>query len=309
MSIALLFPGQTSQVPGMLNNLPDHPEIVRTLDEANEVLAANIRELDSEQALQSTSAVQLALLICGVAMARVLRKERVRLDAVAGLSVGAFAAAVQCGVISLSDAIRLVQQRSEMMIELFPKGYGLAVIVGLSENQVSGLVEKSYTEQTPVYVGNINAPRQIVISGSDEGMAKVLAGARESGARKAERLHVSVPSHCPVLEPVAEALRATLKAMHVQQPRMIYIGNVSARPLRTATDIAEDLAGNIPHGVRWHDMTTVLEELGCRLFLEMPPGHVLSELGREAFPGVRTLATGESSLRHVLQIANQYSTK
>jgi malonate decarboxylase epsilon subunit len=194
-----------------------------------------------------------------------------------------------------------------MMVNLYPTGYGLAAIVGLTEAQVSTLVDQAHTAQTPVYVGNINAPRQIVIAGSDAGMARVLEAARKSGARKAELLDVSVPSHCPLLEPVAAALRATLAGMKLEEPQKIYVGNVKARPLRTAAAVAEDLAGNIAHGVRWHDATTVLEELGCRLFLEMPPSHVLSDLAREAFPEVKTLAIGQSTLRGALHLAARFA--
>src|SRR6267142_40378 len=139
MSAAFLFPGQGSQVPGMLHTLPDHPAIGRTLDEVSESLGENVLELDSTEALRSTVSVQLALLASGVGVARALIAEGVEPEAVAGMSVGAFAA-----------------------------------VVGLTEKQVSTLVEAAYTEQNPVYVGNINAPRQIVIAGSDEGMNKVL---------------------------------------------------------------------------------------------------------------------------------------
>ena len=305
MSIAFLFPGQGSQVPGMLRALPGHPAISRTLDEVSESLGADVRELDSVEALQSTVSVQLALLACGVSMARALIEEGVEPEAVAGLSVGAFAAAVQSGVITLSDAVHLVRQRARMMEELYPTGYGLAVIVGLTEAQVSQLVEAANTEEAPVYVGNINTPRQIVIAGSNQGMSKVLEAARTRGARKAEPLDVSVPSHCPLLEPVAIALRASLRNMHLRPPGLIYVGNVTGRALRTADAIAEDLAGNIAHGVRWNDMARVLQELGCRLFLEMPPGHVLSELAKEIVPEMRTLAMAESSLRQAMHIAGQ----
>jgi malonate decarboxylase epsilon subunit len=304
MSVAFLFPGQGSQVPGMLHTLPDHPAIGRTLDEVSEGLGENVLELDSTEALRSTVSVQLALLASGVGVARALIAEGVEPEAVAGMSVGAFAAAVAAGALDLDDGVRLVKQRAEGMVKLYPKGYGLAAIVGLTEKQVSTLVEAAYTEQNPVYVGNINAPRQIVIAGSDEGMDKVLEAARKSGARKAVRLNVSEPSHCPLLEPVANALRESLQAIHLQQPKMVYLGNVTGRALRNAEAISEDLTSNIAHGVRWYDATTVLEELGCRLFLEMPPGHVLSELGREAFPDVRTLAVGETSLKDALRLAS-----
>jgi malonate decarboxylase epsilon subunit len=135
----------------------------------------------------------------------------------------------------------------------------------------------------------------------------VLEAAGKSGARKAERLQVSVPSHCPLLGPVAAALRITLAGMELGQPRMIYVGNVTARALRVAPAVAEDLAANIAHAVRWYDATTVLEELGCRLFLEMPPGHVLSDLAREAFPDVRTLALGQSTLKGALHLAARFA--
>lgn len=303
MSVAFLFPGQGSQVPGMLHTLPDHQSITRTLDEVSESLGENVLELDSPEALRSTVSVQLALLASGIAVARALIAEGVAPEAVAGMSAGAFAAAVAAGALNLADGVRLMKQRAERMVELYPKGYGLAAIVGLTEKQVSTLVEKAYTAQNPVYVGNINAPLQIVIAGSDEGMNKVLEAARKSGARKAVRLDVSEPSHCPLLQPVADTLTKSLLAIHLQKPKSTYIGNVTGRALRSAQAISEDLASNIAHGVRWHDATTVLTELGCRLFLEVPPGHVLSELGREAFPDVRTLAVGETSFKHALRLA------
>ena len=310
MSVAFLFPGQGSQVPGMLHNLPDHPAIARTLDEVSESLHADVRELDSAEALQSTVSVQLALLASGVAVARALFEEGVNPEAVAGLSVGAFAAAVAANALNLADGVRLVKERGEDMVKLYPQGYGLAAIVGLTERQVSALVEQAYTDQDPVYVGNINAPRQIVIAGSNQAIIKVLKAAQESGARKAVRLNVSEPSHCPLLEPVAKSLKTRMQAIHLQQPKMIYVGNVTGRALRSANEISEDLATNIAHGVRWYDSTTVLEELGCRLFLEMPPGHVLSELGREAFADVRTLAMSETSLAYVSEIvARRQRTK
>lgn len=300
MSIALLFPGQGSQSPGMLHTLPDHPAVTGAMDEAGEVLHQDVRNLDSAAALLSTVSVQLALLIAGVAVARALAAEGMRAAAVAGLSVGAFAAAVHSGVLSFPDSIHLVRQRAEMMQSLYPSGYGLAAIIGLTESQVSALVAEAHSAAAPVYVGNINAPRQIIIAGSDDALSRVLEAARKSGAGKTERLQVSVPSHCPLLEPVAAALRARLNRTALRQPRLIYVGNINARAMHNAVDVAEDLASNIAHGVRWHDATTVLEELGCRVFLEVPPGHVLSDLAKESFPEVMALALGQSTLAGAL---------
>jgi malonate decarboxylase epsilon subunit len=309
MSVAFLFPGQGSQVPGMLHNLPDHAAVARTLDEVSRTLGADVRGLDSAEALQSTVSVQLALLTSGVAVARALFEEGVKPEAVAGLSVGAFAAAVTAGVLDLGDGVRLVKERAEDMVELYPQGYGLAAIIGLTETQVCTLVKNAYTKQNPVYVGNINAPRQIVIAGSNEGMDKVLEAARKSGAHKAVLLHVSEPSHCPLLQPVADALEKSLQAIHLQEPKMVYAGNVTGRALRSAEAISEDLASNIAHGVRWYDATTVLEELGCRLFLEMPPGHVLSELAQQNLSGVNSVPVDPAVLPRILRLAHQEEAK
>jgi malonate decarboxylase epsilon subunit len=104
---------------------------------------------------------------------------------------------------------------------------------------------------------------------------------------------------------VADVLNQSLKAMYLQNPKMVYVGNVTGRALRSTESVSDDLANNIAHGVRWYDATTVLEELGCRLFLEMPPGHVLSELAPKAFPDVKTAAIGEVSIREALVLAGQ----
>jgi len=309
MSIAFLFPGQGSQFPGMLHTLPDHPVVARTLDEVSEILGRNSRGLDSTEALKSPVSVQLALLASGVAVARCLNEEGVEPGAVAGMSLGAYSAAVACGALNLADGLHLVRQRAEMMERLYPKGYGLAAIIGLNERQVSNLVQEVHSDQTPVYVANINAPRQIAISGSDEGMNRVLQAALKSGARKAERLDVSTPSHCPLLQPVAEALETSLRTMHLRSPNLVYLRNVTGRATRSAEAISEDLANNIAHGVRWYDMTTVVEELGFRILLEMPPGHVLTVLANEAFPDAQARAVGETSIKQTVRLVERYSTQ
>jgi malonate decarboxylase epsilon subunit len=307
MSIAFVFPGQGSQTPGMLHRLPDHPAVLRTLEEMSGVLEQDVRALDSPEALRSTLSVQLALVAAGVAAARALEDEEVIPEAVAGLSVGAFAAAVHAHVLTLADCVRLVKQRAELMESYSPEGYALAAIIGLKEDQVIALIREANTADNPVYLGNLNSPEQIVISGSWDGTQKVLNAALKTGARKAERLNVPVLSHSPLLQPVADALTETLQSIRLQPPKMVYIGNVNARAMRNPGEIARDLANNIAHGVRWYEATTVLQELGCSLFIEMPPGHVLTNLAKASIPQVRSIALSESSLSYVVRQALQHS--
>jgi malonate decarboxylase epsilon subunit len=303
MKTGLLFPGQGSQKPQMLHELVGNPAVDETLTEVSDLLGLDVRTLDTAQALQSEVTVQLAILTAGVATARALQQGGCEVLAVAGLSVGAFSAAVAADSISLSDAVRLVRSRAEQMEQLYPTGYGLSAIVGLTETQVAKLVEAENSTEHPVFVGNVNAPRQIVIAGSNEGMEQVLQRARAYGARKTERLDVPVPSHCSLLQPVADSLRNQLQSITVKDPKPIYLANVNARAVRTAQGIAKDLADNIAHGVRWHDATTIAQELGCELFLENPPGHTLSDLARENLPGIKAHAITFGTLDKLLSLA------
>jgi malonate decarboxylase epsilon subunit len=305
--IALLFPGQGSQTPGMLHHLPDHPAVHQTLQEISTELGYDALTLDSAEALHSTVPVQLALLTAGVAAARALEGEGIIPEAVAGLSVGAFAAAVHAQVISLADGVRLVKQRAELMEQNSPEGYGLTAIVGLREDQVTALIMEANTPDDPVYLGNVNSADQIVISGSLTGMQKVANAALQAGARKVERLDVAVLSHSPLLQPVADVLTQTLQTTGLGLPRMLYIGNIKSRALRTPSEIAWDLANNIAHGVRWYESMIILQELGCTLSIETPPGHILTNLVKQSIPDARSIALADSSLSYVIKQASRHT--
>ena len=287
----------------MLDRLPDHPAVRQTLEAVSAELGYDVRTLDSPEAFRSTVPVQLALLTAGVAAARALEAEGVIPEAVAGLSVGAFAAAVHSQVLTLADAVQLVKQRAELMEQHSPAGYGLTAIVGLTEDQVAALVREANTSDDPLYVGTVNSADQIIITGSDNGRQSVSNAALQAGARKVERLDVAVLSHSPLLQPVADALTQTLQTLTLRPPRMVYIGNVKARALRNTEDIAWDLANNIAHGVRWYETTIVLQELGCTLCVETPPGHVLTNLAKQSIPDVKSIALDEVSLPYVVRQA------
>jgi malonate decarboxylase epsilon subunit len=108
-----------------------------------------------------------------------------------------------------------------------------------------------------------------------------------------------------LLQPVADVLKNHLSTQRLKNPKMTYVGNVNARAMRTSELIATDLANNIAHSVRWHDATTVATELGCNLFLEMAPGHVLTDLAKENLPGVHALAVENDVLPRLLRLAKE----
>jgi malonate decarboxylase epsilon subunit len=305
VNIAYLFPGQGAQTPGFLRRLPKHPAVSATLDEAAAVLGIQVTGLDTAAALASTVAVQLSLLIAGVAVTRALAYEGLEIDAAAGLSVGAFGAAVACGVLSFADALPLVKLRGECMEQAYPHGYGMAAIIGLDEHQVAAIVEHVGGAGAELYVASINAPTQIVVSGADRALDAAVEIARHTGARRAERMAVTVPSHCPLLDAVARRLAAAMAPIEMRDPQRPYISNRRARAVYDAEGVRDDLIHNVANAVRWHDSVTVLYELDVRLFIEPPPGQVLSRLAQQAFTEARALAVEEVQLDSIVLLAER----
>lgn len=308
VSIALLFPGQGAQSPGFLHRIPQHAAVRRTLAEASQMLNQDTTALDSADALASTVAVQLTTLVAGVAVTRALQEEGVTASAVAGLSVGAFAAAVACGALPFADAVRLVKLRAEWMEQAYPSGYGMAAIVGLDERQIADVIDRAGGARAQLYLANINAPTQMVLSGPDRALDAAIIAARHAGARKAERMAVSVPSHSPLLDGVARQLSDAMTTIELKAPSIPYV-NRCARVVRDAAGIGEDLSHNVASTVRWHDAVTVLYELGVRLFIEPPPGDVLSRLAQAAFADARSVATDDARLDSIVTLARRENSQ
>jgi malonate decarboxylase epsilon subunit len=285
MSVLFSFPGQGAQKAGMLHTLPDHAEVRRTLIEAGAVLDHDPLSLDGAEALRSTVAVQLCLLIAGVAAARVLATQGARPQMVAGLSIGAWPAAVMADVLEFADAVRLVALRAGLMEQAYPTGYGMTAITGLTSQQLEPLLAQVHAPGRPVYLANLNAARQIVISGSDEAMAAVAHLATQHGAMRAERLAVSVPSHCELFDAQAKELAAAMSQVALRRPRIVYISSSLGRALFDARRIGEDLAMNMARPVLWYDTVRHAYERGARLAIEMPSGSVLSKLTDPVFEG------------------------
>ena len=283
MSVLFTFPGQGAQRPGMLHALPTDAAVAATLAEAAGVLQHDPLLLDTAAALASTRAVQLCLLIAGVAMARSLAAQGALPDMVAGFSIGEYPAAVVAGTLDFADAVQLVARRGQLMEEAYPSGYGMAAIIGLDSAQLEPLVAQVHTAAAPVYVANLNARRQIAIAGSDAGLQAVMALALDHGASKAERLAVSVPSHSPLFDAAAAQLQADFDKVTLRRPQLVYLSSSAARTLFDPARIRDSLASNMARRVDWADTVRLAWERGARLAVEMPPGSVLTRLTAPEF--------------------------
>jgi malonate decarboxylase epsilon subunit len=301
MNIALIFPGQGAQTPGFLHELSNHLAVQETLAEASELLAQDVLTLDSEAALTSTVSTQIALLVAGAAFARFCQAERVQPTAVAGMSVGAFAAAFVAGSIDLSAAITLVRRRAELMDAAFPAGtHGMLVVDGLRLSSVKPLIEGF-----DAVIANYNCATQHVLAGRIVDLISLAERAVDAGAHTTKLLRMSVASHTPELLPAAHQLLEFARQLPIAAPRIAVYSNRSARPLETADEVRDELALNMAYPVRWHDTATALGGLGVELLIEAPPGHTLTRLASAILPDVPAMAAAETRWDVILRAARR----
>jgi malonate decarboxylase epsilon subunit len=295
--IAFLYPGQGAQHAGMLANLPGSAATNRTLEEAAELLPG-LSELDTAEALASTTNAQLALLICGVATTRTLSDDHdLRPDVVAGHSVGAFAAAVGAGVLTFSEALAAVRLRGDSMAQACAKGqWGMAALTGLRLRAVGDLVNAEAADDN-LWVANINAVDQVVLGGTVAALENARQAAQSAGARRFEMLDVAVASHGALQRETARVVAHYLSTVPRRGQQAAYMTNVGARRIRDdPAAVLDDLANAVAHPVRWFDIMRLLPELGIGATVEMPPGDVLSRLVTATTPELSVFSTADDEL-------------
>ncbi len=190
------------------------------------------------------------------------------------------------------------------MEQACPAGFGMVAVTGLPQRRVEAIIGAIHGPAAPLYLANLNGPAEFVLSGADAALDRAIEAAQQAGARRAERLAVAVPSHCPLMDGAAAALTAAVESVPVTAPRIPMVGNRRARMLRDAAAVREELATNLAHPVRWSDSVTLMAEHGATAFLEMPPGTVLTRAGRGGVPRParplhgKPVAAGRPGLRH-----------
>jgi malonate decarboxylase epsilon subunit len=301
MSLTLLFPGQGSESEGMLSRLPSVPAVKATFRAAEEVLKVPVESLDTEAALAQTTNAQVALFIAGVAAARWLFTAEIKPQFVAGHSIGAFTAAVTAGVLSFEQGLELVIKRAESMVQAAPKDSGMAVLAGAPVPWMEQMVSAAAVPIGSLYVANRNAPDQMIIAGKLSAIEAVLRMGRARGLRRAHLLRLSVPSHTPWMEPVAEILLQVTQRIKTFPPLFPCGSNISGRLLYKSSEIIEDLVWGVARPVNWTDCMNALYEAGTRLFLEIPPGNVQTRIASNRFPDTRAYSVEGMSIGSVLK--------
>ena len=299
MKIAFVFPGQGSQSVGMLDSFRDNAAVQTIVTRASSALGQNIGALidtGPSEDLNLTINTQPALLTVGYAIYAAWRAaggpEPV---IVAGHSLGEYTALVAAGVLELEDAVRLVRFRAQAMQEAVPVGIGsMAAILGLTDEVVQQACSEA-SQGEVVEAVNFNAPSQVVIAGHSAAVQRACDIAKRLGAKRAVPLAVSAPFHSSLLQPASERLGERLAQATLKKPRIDLINNVDVSIESEPARIADTLARQAAHPVRWSATIRNMSDLGVTHVVECGPGRVLSGLTKRIVPSLESLVVNDAA--------------
>ena len=282
-TLAIVFPGQGSQSVGMLAELAaEHSQVIDTFEQASDVLGYDLWQLVQDgpaDELNETDKTQPAMLAAGVAVWRLWQAGGGAEPALmAGHSLGEYTALVCAGALDYQDAVSLVAERGRCMQSAVPVGTGaMAALLGLDDEAVQAVCEQA-AEGEVVSAVNFNSPGQVVIAGQTEAVQRAMALAKESGAKRAVQLPVSVPSHCALMQPAAEAFAKHLDAASITTPSIRVMQNVDALLHDDPGRIRENLNKQLYSPVQWVRSVRAMHEQGVSRIVEAGPGKVLTGL-------------------------------
>ncbi|AEF19124.1 MAG: ACP S-malonyltransferase [Hydrogenobaculum sp.] len=280
--IAYVFPGQGSQYVGMgYDFYKEFSEASNVFHSVEEALRKNITDIvfrGTEEELSKTINTQPSLLACSYAIYASLKKMGLKdPDFVAGHSLGEYTALLVAKGIDLYEAAKLTYLRGKYMQEAVPEGKGaMAAILKLPPEKVEEVCKEA-KDVGVVEPANYNSKEQTVISGEKEAVEKAIEIAKSMGG-KAIMLKVSVPSHCSLMKPAADAFRLKLAQTPIQNITIPLVSNVDAKAHTMAHEIRDNLHKQIYSSVKWYQSVEYMISQGVDTFVEIGPKNVLSKL-------------------------------
>ncbi|MFD0671782.1 ACP S-malonyltransferase [Cohnella sp. GCM10027633] len=298
--IAFVFPGQGAQAVGMGRDAYESNAEARDIYErADAALGFPISKLSfegPEEELRQTANTQPALLATSVALLEAYRSQGVKPDYVAGHSLGEYSALVAAGVLAFEDAIRLVRARGQFMEQAVPSGQGaMAAVLGAERDALAALCADITAGAGVVELANVNCPGQIVVSGSAEGVAEVVARGKEAGAKRVIPLEVSGPFHSSLMRPAADKLSAELVKVAFGDASVPVVANVHAKPVTSGDELRGLLVEQVVSPVQWEDTIKFLIAEGVDTFVEIGSGTVLAGLIKKVDKSVQVVSVNTAA--------------
>ena len=281
MICTAFFPGQGAQHPGMGQSLYDNSAAAREIfDCASEIVGYSVSDLcfqSDKEELSRTVNSQIAIFTCSMAGLAALREHGVQIDACAGFSLGEYTALAASGVLSLEDAIRLVQRRGELMQQAADSTDGcMAAVLGLDDAAVEQICTQTGGIVLPV---NYNCDGQLVIAGEREAVTAAAAACKEAGARRAVPLAVSGAFHTPMMAPAAAQLRTFAEGLTFHAPEISLYTNITGE-LLDVPQYPEYLERHMVSPVRWKHLVQNMMTDGHTNALEIGIGKTLAGFAR-----------------------------
>ena len=283
MKSVLLFPGQGSQSVGMMNGF-DSNVIKEVFDMGSDIFGEDLLDLitSDNDKINQTIYTQPIMFLSGYATYLLLKEKKssLQIDYVAGHSLGEITAACVAGVFSIDTAIQIVQKRAQLMQNAVPAGEGaMAAILGLEDAVVEEIC-KTLQSTGVIEPVNYNSPGQIVVAGEKKLIEQSLEKFKDSGAKRALLLPVSVPSHCSLMRLAAEDFGSYLNDFEFNDADIPVVQNVNATDVVDKKLIKENLVAQLFNPVKWTASIQYLEKQGVSNFIESGPGKVLWGLNR-----------------------------
>lgn len=279
MKIGFLFPGQGTQTIGMgedlYNKYQEVKDIYSKVEKITEIDIKQISFKGPEERLNKTKNTQLAVLTESLAILEVLKKNNIKADMSAGLSLGEYTALIEDNSFSFEDGIKIVQKRGDIMQNLVPKGnWKMAAILGLDDKQVDEVCKS--VSNGFVVPANYNTIGQIVISGEEEAVIKAGELAKEKGAKKVSLLNTAGPFHTEKLQKCSMALKEEIDKIKINSKKSKVVKNLDGKIYNKNDDISNILSKHIMNPVRFTDVLQTMYDNEINLFLEIGPGKTLS---------------------------------
>ncbi|HEX2040119.1 MAG TPA: ACP S-malonyltransferase [Acidimicrobiales bacterium] len=283
MGVGIVFPGQGAQHEGMGLPWRAHAAWDAVVGRAEDVLGQPVGDVLLGDAPKRTRDAQLAVLLASLLAWEALRPEVPDVTAFAGHSLGQLTALIASGVLSLDDGLRFALARADAtQAAADRRPGGMAALLGATEAQVDAACAAA---PGSCFMANDNAPGQVVIAGTAEGLDAGIEAAKAAGARKVMVLRVGGAFHTPLMDDARQALRPTLEGMAMAPPSAPVVGNGDAAPHQDA-DWADRLADHLVQPVRWRQSLETMAHLGVDSLIEVGPGTTLAGMARRTTPDV-----------------------